>query len=109
MTPIKIVAGGIFALFIGYGSIEALPLLSGPTLAVRSPEAYATLPSGVAEISGHGKRLTALSINGAVVLPRADGTFTETLALPKGETIITFEASDRFGRTVRTTRTVFVP
>lgn len=109
MTPTKIVATGAFSLLIGYGSIEALPLISGPELDVRSPAAFATIPSGTTRVSGHSKRIVALSINGATVLPHADGTFAETLTLPKGESIITLEASDRFGRTVRTTRTVSVP
>ncbi len=93
----------------GYGLLEARPLLMGPSLSIASPENYALLPDGIATISGNGTRLTALSVNGARVLPNADGSFSLTLAFPKGESVLTFAGEDRFGKTISTTRTISVP
>ena len=93
----------------GYGAVEAYPLLAGPSLSLASPSVHAVVSDGIVTVSGTAKRTTALTLNDVPVLPEQDGSFSSTLTLPHGGAILTLKASDRFGRTVTKTRTVFVP
>jgi hypothetical protein len=92
-----------------YGLIEAWPLLRGPALSLTSPAENASIPDGIVTVSGRAIRATTLTLNGAFVLHEADGTFLSTLTLPRGSSILTLIATDRFGRRATLTRTVFVP
>lgn len=96
-------------LLLGYGLIEARPLLLGPSLSLSSPTPYATSTDGSVTVAGHESRAVALLLNGNPVLPDQDGTFSSTLTLPRGGSILTLAATDRFGRSVTITRTVYVP
>lgn len=95
--------------FIGYGLMEAWPLLSGPSLSIVSPLDNAAYPDGIVSIRGKAARAVALSLNGSPVLREEDGSFSSTLTFPRGGSILTFSATDRFGRTVTATRSIFVP
>ncbi len=99
----------VLALMAGYGLFEAWPLLSGPTLTLTSPENGLASTTGVVTISGRTAHVAALTLNGGALLPNEDGSFSETLAFPRGGSILTITAADRFGHTVTDTRTVFVP
>ena len=94
---------------LGYGFVEALPLISGPALTVASPKQDAVAVDGVVTVSGIVARTSVLTVNGATVLPEENGNFSTTLAFARGTSILTVTAADRFGRTVRRTRTIFVP
>lgn len=98
-------------LFIGiaYGSVEAWPLIVGPVLRVDAPADHESFPGGVVTIRGTAKRVSALTLNGAPLRREEDGAFSATLAFPPGESILTLVATDRFGRRVTETRTIFVP
>ncbi len=98
-----------FALVAGYGLIEAWPLLAGPSLTLTSPENYAVSDDGVVTVSGTAKRTSSIVLNGTPLLPDQEGAFLKTLAFAKGASILTFVATDRFGRTITHTRTIFVP
>ena len=98
-----------FFLLAGYGLIEAWPLLAGPSLSVASPADFATSTDGVFTISGRSARASSLFLNGTPLLPDETGQFGETLAFAKGTSILTFVATDRFGRAITKTRTIFVP
>ena len=100
---------GFFLVLAGYGALKAWPLVAGPSLSVSAPADFATAPDSMVTVTGSVRRTTALSLNGAPLLPDQDGTFRKTLAFAKGASILTFVAADRFGRTVTTTRTIFVP
>ena len=99
----------VLFLLISYGLIEAWPLLLGPSLSVESPRDGAPFPDGIVAIRGKADRIARLSLNGAPVLHGEDGTFETTLTFPHGGSILTFIATDRFGRRITTTRTIFVP
>ncbi|MFZ3043753.1 MAG: hypothetical protein WA058_01440 [Minisyncoccia bacterium] len=99
----------VLALFAGYGLIEAWPLLAGPSLSIASPTQYAPYPDGIVSIRGVAERAATLTLNGASVLHDQNGGFSSTLTFPRGGSILTFAATDRFGRTVTSTRTIFVP
>lgn len=93
-----------------YGLVEAWPLIVGPTLSIESPVKDATLASnGILTVTGVVHRATSFTLNGAPLLQDQDGRFSSTLTFPRGGTILTFVATDRFGRTITDTRTIFVP
>ena len=99
----------VLLVLLGYGCVEAWPLLAGPSLSIATPSENAPYPGGVVSVRGTAARAASLTLNGAIVLHDQDGTFSSTLTLPRGGSILTFAAADRFGRTVTATRFVFVP
>jgi hypothetical protein len=107
MTNYLIVA--VLLALIGYGAIEAWPLLEGPSLVIDAPSDNALLPEGIIAVAGRAPRAARLSLNGAPLLRDRNGDFSSTLIFPSGGSILTFVATDRFGRSVRATRSVFVP
>ncbi len=100
---------GALALVVVYGIMEAGPLLSGPTLVVDSPKEGAAIEGGVVSIEGHVTHAVTLTLNGNRLLASSDGAFHKKLAFPRGSSILTFTATDRFGRDVTETRTIYVP
>ena len=99
----------VLILLIGYGCIEAWPLLSGPSLFIVSPLHNSSYPGGIVAVRGRVERAATLTLNGALVLHDQNGDFSSTLTFPHGGSILTFVATDRFGRTVTATRNIFVP
>jgi hypothetical protein len=100
---------GIVVLLLGYGCVEAFPLVAGPTLAITSPTHNAPFPSGIVSIRGKAARAAELTLDGTPVLREENGDFSSTLTFPHGGSLLTFVATDRFGRSVTVTRNVFVP
>lgn len=99
----------VLLIVVGYGFVEAWPLLTGPSLSIISPANNASYPDGIVSIQGNAARASILTLNGAPVLHAQDGNFSSTLTFPRGGSILTFVATDRFGRTVTATRSIFVP
>ncbi len=98
----------VLVLLVGYGAMEARPIVLGPTLTLINPQSGGLATSTIT-VSGRVSRAVALSVNGAPVLPNEDGTWSDVLTLPTGSGILTVTATDRFGRSITKTRTVFVP
>ena len=105
----KYLIGAILLVLIVYGLIEAWPLLVGPSLSITSPTENAPFPSGIVSIIGKAERASSVTLNGTVLLHDQNGDFSSTLTFPRGGSILTFVATDRFGRTVTATRNIFVP
>jgi len=99
----------VLIILVGYGCTEAWPLIAGPSLSVDSPLNNATFPEGIVTVRGKAVRAAQLTLNGAPVLHEENGNFSSTLTFPRGSSILTFVATDRFGRQSATTRTIFVP
>lgn len=100
----------VLTLFFGYGIIEAWPLMSGPHLNILSPVNNDTLSAdGITTVTGTASRVSLLSLNGAPLLHDEKGSFSSTLTFPRGGSILTFVATDRFGRRITETRSIFVP
>jgi hypothetical protein len=99
----------VLVVFCGYGLVEAFPLIAGPALRIGSPSDYAEISHGIVLVEGQAKRVSSLILNGAPVLRDKKGMFSSTLTFPRGSSILTFVATDRFGRTSYATRTIFVP
>jgi hypothetical protein len=106
---IKYFTLAVLLIFTSYGLKEAWPLISGPTLSIEFPAHDESSKSGIVTITGRATRAAALTLNGAPVLRKEDGSFSTTLTFPRGGSILTFRATDRFGKTVASTRTIFVP
>ncbi|MGD0328564.1 MAG: hypothetical protein ABSB00_02535 [Minisyncoccia bacterium] len=107
MTKYLILA--ILPILAGYGLFEAWPLIAGPALSVASPLNNTPFPGGIVTVRGKVARAAQLTLDGAPVLHEEDGTFLVTLTFPHGGSVLTFAASDRFGRRATATRTIFVP
>jgi hypothetical protein len=99
----------VLFIFVGYGFVEAWPLIKGPSLSVSFPDNNATVPGGIVTVSGTAARAVQLTLDGEPLLHEEDGSFSTILSFPRGGSILTFVATDRFGKRVTATRTVFVP
>ena len=107
MTNYLIVA--VLLALVGYGSVEAWPLLEGPSIVIDAPTDNAPFPGGIVAVRGRAPRAARLSLDGAPVLRDQNGNFSSMLTFPRGGSILTFVATDHFGRTVSATRSIFVP
>ncbi len=106
---IRLVLGGLVILVLGYGAIEATPLMLGPAIRLSSPEDGFRADGGAVAITGVAKRAESLTLNDGTLLIDSTGTFSTSLTLPPGSAILTLTATDRFGRTDTVRRMVFVP
>ncbi len=98
--------GILLALVAGYGFLKAIPLLSGPQIRV---SALSTNGDGLTALSGTAVHTETLSLNGGTLLIDSNGAFSKTMTLPRGSAILTLTATDRFGRSRTTERTVVTP
>jgi hypothetical protein len=105
----RYVIGAVLLVLACYGLMKAWPLLVGPSLVVSSPIGDASFPGGIVIITGRATRAATLTLDGAPLLHDQDGTFSSTLTFPTGGSILTFVVTDRFGRRVTETRSIFVP
>ncbi len=99
----------VLCVLAGYGLVEARPVIVGPALSITSPADNAVFSNGIVTVSGRAARAAVLTLNGATLLHEEDGSFSSVLTLPRGGSILTLAATDRFGRRITTTRAVFVP
>lgn len=99
----------VLILVVLYGIVEAWPLIAGPSLTIDSPADNATIEDGIVVVSGKVTNAAVFTLNGATMLYDQEGRFSSTLTFPSGGSILTFVESDRFGRTITATRTIFVP
>ena len=87
------------ALLLWYGIFQARFFLAGPVITLESP--VVTLQDNrTVTVSGTAENITEISLNGKEIHTDAGGSFTESLVLPHGYTIMTLRAKDRYGRTV---------
>ena len=105
----KLLLSLVLVAFAAYGLVEAWPILSGPSLSVTAPLDGASVQGGIVSVRGSVAHVALLTLDGAPVLRDEEGRFSSTLTLPRGTSILTFMAADRFGRHVTATRTVFIP
>ncbi len=105
----KYLIGAVLLILAGYGLIKAWPLIAGPTLSIISPTNNAPFPSGIVSVRGRAERAAVIMLNGAPLLHDQNGNFSSTLTFPRGGSILTFVVTDRFGRRITQTRTIFVP
>lgn len=99
----------ILLLIALYGLAEGWPLLAGPSLTIDAPAHNALVPDGILTVTGMVTRAAIFTLNGAPLLYDQNGHFSSTLTFPEGSSILTFVAADRFGKTIKKTRNIFVP
>lgn len=92
-----------------YGLVRAWPLIAGPSIVITSPTDFGTYDNGIVPVTGRAPRAAMLTLNGAPLLRDQNGTFSSILTFPAGGTILTFVATDRFGRSITETRQITVP
>ena len=107
--PVKQLIAGTLLLLGACGCFEAWPLIAGPSLSITSMTEDFSEDEGVVHIKGKAARTTTLTLDGAPLLHDQDGRFSSTLTFPRGGSILTFVATDRFGRTATSTHAIFVP
>ena len=99
----------LLTLLMLYGFIEAWPLIRGPKLVVTSPTDQMVVEGGILTLTGTATYVSVLTLDGTRLLYDQEGRFSSTLTFPRGSSILTFMAADRFGRSRTVTRTIFVP
>ena len=100
---------GTLLLLVSYGVFKAVPIISGPSIALASPTASESFESGIVTISGVATHTVNLYLNGAILPIDNEGKFSTSLTLPRGGAILSLTATDRFGKTQSLRRSVFVP
>lgn len=92
---------GFILFFLGialYSLFEARFLILGPHIDIQTPLHGETLGSPVVTASGNASNIAFLSLNDRQIYTNGDGSWSEKLIAPKGVSIITVRARDRFGR-----------
>ncbi len=90
-------------LVIGYVLFQARNFIQGPVISLADTGSVLHHEHRIG-ISGNAHNIVSLTLNGKEIHTNASGDFTHTLVLPRGYTIVTLEAQDRFGRTTTLTR-----
>lgn len=106
---LRYVIGILLLAALGYGLMEAWPLIRGPALTLDSPIESGVFPGGIVRVGGEVRRAARLTINGQATLYDQQGSFSSVFAFPRGGSILTVAVTDRFGRTVTATRSIYVP
>lgn len=107
--PFRAIAAVVLLALVSYGLLEAYPLFSGPHIALSSPAQHESIENGIVVVSGKATHTETLFLNDAPLLMDETGSFSRELLLPRGGAILSVTAYDRFGRSVETRRTVYIP
>ena len=95
---LKIFGVVALCLVIGwYAYFQARFLIEGPQITLDSP-ATISQNQQIVPVRGTAKNVTEVTLNGRTIHTSEDGSFEEFLILPKGYTIMTLHAEDRYGR-----------
>lgn len=106
---VKYLISAVLVVISIYGLRVAWPLIAGPNLSISSPLNYGVFQDGIVPIEGVAMRADRAVLNGNPIFRKEDGHFSLTLSFPRGSSILTFVAADRFGRRITETRSIFVP
>ncbi len=93
---------GIFSFTRFYGMIRGVPIT------ISGIENGATLSKDIISITGKAPHATILSINDKIISTDKLGNFNESLMLPRGYSIMTVSAHDKFGNITKKTYPIFV-
>lgn len=88
----------LFILLTSYSIFQARALLIGPQVWITSPKDGQVASSPIVVIEGHSRNIAWISLNGHQIFTDEEGVWSEKLIVSKGMSIMTVEASDRFGR-----------
>jgi hypothetical protein len=105
--PLRSALGVLLIVLAAYGFVKALPLLTGPEIHI--DQLVASGEGGFTTLSGQALHTETLALDGATLLIDEKGHFSKTFTLPRGGSLLTLRATDRFGRSTSQTRTVISP
>jgi len=89
-----------FLVIITYSLFQARFIILGPYLEIKYPQNGASLDTNPINIVGQAKNIVFISLNDRPIYVDKNGNWSEKLIAPKGPSIITVRARDRFGRNV---------
>ncbi len=104
---LRFVIAGVLVILVLYGLVKATPLLAGPEL--RIDPITTTGDQGFITLSGRALHTETLTLDGSTLLIDEKGNFSKKLTLPRGGSVLTLEANDRFDRITRSTREIIIP
>lgn len=98
----------VFASLIGgYVFYQIRAVTAPPSLFVEKPKEGERLAKPIAQIEGKTEADASVSINGRPAIVEGDGSFTLTMDIPSGPTVIVIQAKKRRGKTAEEIRHVF--
>ncbi len=92
-------------LLAGYALFEARRYIQGPVIQITEPKAGEVVTGPAVYVVGFGRNLSYLYINGAQAYLNEKGELSFTYTPPRGYTVLTAEAKDRFGRS----KIIYIP
>lgn len=98
----------LIALFVIYFIYEARNLFYGLSVTINYPPDGIALQRSMIPVEGTVKNASFVMLNGRKIYTDESGRFREELILAPGINILTLEATDRFGKTVRDIHRVVV-
>lgn len=94
----------IFGALVLYLAFQARHIITGPVITLLAEPAL-SIDSPTITLHGSTENIVSLSLNGRTIYTNDAGIFTETLVLPRGYSILTLTATDRYGRVRSVERT----
>ncbi len=89
----------ILAFAIAYVSWQARYLIGGPELSV-SEDVDTIQNERTIILEGIAQNVTNLELNGRAITVNPEGSFSEKVVLENGYTIVSIDATDRYGRSI---------
>jgi hypothetical protein len=100
--------GGVLVLvLIGYSGFTAKRIFEGPKIVIEVPADGATISTSLIEVRGTTKNALSLTLDGRLIAIDTTGRFDEQLLLSYGYNIIELVATDRAGKSIKKTVTLF--
>ena len=81
-----------------YSLFQARFLIIGPRVSVTTPRDGSIADTDVVTMQGVAKNAAWLSLNGRQIFTDEDGNWSEKLVISEGQSVMTVQAKDRFGR-----------
>ena len=98
----------VFAGLIGgYIFYQVRAVTAPPSLMVETPKEGERLAEPIARVEGKTEADATVTINGRSAIVEGDGSFTLTMDIPSGPTVIVIQAKKRRGKVAEETRHVF--
>lgn len=94
-----IVIGLVIFIIVGYAIWRSLNYFRGPEITIFEPVNGSSIATSTIVVRGQAERINNISLNGSLILIDEQGNFGRILAIFPGINILTFNASDQFGRT----------
>ncbi|OHB09647.1 MAG: hypothetical protein A3G05_00745 [Candidatus Zambryskibacteria bacterium RIFCSPLOWO2_12_FULL_45_14] len=88
----------LFVVLAVYALYQARALLVGPRVWITSPEDGERVSTPLIVMEGQSRNIAWISLNGRQIFTDEEGRWSEKLIVSEGTSIMTVEASDRFGR-----------